>query len=248
MKASTPSKPKTADPISLCLMGDHGTRKTTFLMQWPKPGIMDLDGNLDGPEAFLRKTTKGLSYKYVQPLLDDSGRPLASDKDIRDSIFDGLRELIEDDGVQTIGIDSATKLAESLVWWCMGRTNKEDMELDMWKPWRSAMLKLVHKGRNVGKHFVLLIHEQPLYGVAPRQGLPAPKIGVTMSMPSKLQEQFGFTFTDVWRIVKSGRNEGLKFEMHFVSDGDCNLKNSFGLVQPLPAEWSKIQPLLKGRL
>lgn len=248
MKSSTQAKPKTADPISLCLMGDHGTGKTTFALQWPRPGVMDLDGNLDGPESYLRKRVKDLSYEYVQPLLDDKGRPLAADKLIADAIFTGLRELIESPKVGTIVIDSATKLAEALVWWVMGRNGTEDMNLDMWKPWRSKMLSLVHKGRNAGKHFVLLIHEQPLYGIAPRQGVPAPKIGVTMSMPSKLTEQFGFTFTDVWRATKSGRNDKISHELHFVSDGDCNLKNSFGLVAPLPTDWTKVQPLIKHRL
>lgn len=248
MKVSSPSKPKPVDPISLALMGDHGTGKTTFLLRWPEPGILDLDGNLDGPEAYLRKQDKSLTYRYVQPLLDDQGRPLESEKALKDAIFDGLSELIADPKVQTIGIDSGTKLAESLVWWAMAAAGKETMDLDMWKPWRSAMLKLVHRGRNAGKHFVLLIHEQPLYGVAARQGQPAPKIGVTMSMPSKLQEQFGFTFTDVWRVVKIGRGANITFELHTVSDGDTNLKNSMQLPPTMPFDWARLAPLLKGRI
>lgn len=248
MKTSTPQAPKKADPISLCLQGDHGTGKTSLALCFPEPGVMDLDGNLDGPEAWHRKRGLKLSYVYNQPLLGEDGKAPKSAKGFRDAIFDSLQELIDSPKVRSIVIDSGTKLAESLVWWCMDRSGVDDMSLDLWKPWRSALLKLVHRGRNAGKNFVLLIHEQPKYGIAPRQGMPAPQIGVNMSMPSKLQEQFGFTFTDVWRAVKSGKGRDVRYGLRFVTDGEANLKNSFGLVDPMPMDWAKLAPCLKGRI
>ena len=249
MKTSTTKTPKTPDPLAIALMGDAGTGKTSLALRFPKPGVLDLDGNLDGPTAYLGRIKAPQDYVYVQPLLDKSGKPLPMDKSVRDRIFDALRELTASPAVRTIIIDSGTKLSECFVMWILAAQNAELMDVAYWKPWRAQMLKVVHEGRNAGKHFVWIIHEQPVYGPRPPKSYdPPPRIGVEMSMPTRLSEQFGFTFTDVWRAVRVGVGRSMRLELRFVSDGEACLKNSLGLVDPIPMDWTKLEPLLKGRL
>lgn len=253
MKTSTTKTPKAPDPLAIALMGDYGTTKTSLSLRFPVPGVLDLDGNLDGPAAWVRKTAPNHSFHYVQPLLGAKGETVI-DKDVRDRITDAMRELTTSKEVRTIVVSSGTKLSDVLVMGILAKQQTELMELAFWKPWRAQMLKLIHEGRSAGKHFIWEIHEQPVYGprATGRDGRPSmeppPKIGVEMSMPTRLSEVLGFTFTDVWRAVKLGSGRSLRYELRFVSDGEANLKNSLGLVDPIPMDWTKLEPLLKGRL
>ena len=253
MKTSTAKAPKPADPLAIALMGDYGTTKTSLSLRFPSPGVLDLDGNLDGPAAWVRKQVPGHVFHYVQPLLGANGATVI-DKDVRDRISDGLRELPSSKDIRTIIVSSGTKLSEVLVMGVLARHNAELMEMAFWKPWRAQMLRLIHDGRSAGKHFIWEIHEQPVYGPRPvgRNGQPSmeppPRVGVEMSMPTRLSEVLGFTFTDVWRAVKLGQGASLRYELRFVSDGEANLKNSLGLTTPISMDWGRLEPLLKGRL
>jgi hypothetical protein len=230
-------------------MGEHGTTKTTFALRFPDPGVLDLDQNLDGPDGWLRRQKLKVSYEYVQPLLNAAGKPLENDRILRDAVMDGLDELVKSPKVRTIIVDSATKLGEILVFWRLAAEGRELMEISMWQPWRSAFIKLVHRGRNAGKNFILIVHEEPVYAPRPPKSVEAPpKVGVAMSLATKLREQFGFAFTDVWRAVKLGKGGSLKYELRFISDGEASLKNSLGLTEPMEMKWENLAPHLKGRI
>lgn len=249
MKTSTAKAPKPIEPLAICLMGDAGTGKTSLALQFPKPGVLDLDSNLDGPTSYLSRNKLNHDYAYVQPLLDATGRPRPIDRSLRDHIFDGLKELTGSPAVKTIIIDSGTKLSEVLVMWILAVHTSELMDVAYWKPWRAQMLRVIHQGRNAGKHFIWIVHEQPTYGIRTAKSYdPPPKIGVEMSLPTSLPDILGFTFTDVWRAVKLGQGASLRYELRFVSDGEANLKNSLGLTTPIAMDWARLEPLLKGRL
>lgn len=233
--------------MALLLVGKHGTGKTSFALQFEKPGVLDLDGNLDGPDAYLRRNKLKVDYTYLTPLVTSGGS--VEDKDMRDATFDGLKELLADKEVKTIVVDSGTKLCEAFILWRLAKDQRDVMEINAWQPWRSAMIKFIHAARSAGKHFIMTIHEKPVY--APRQGKsiePPQKIGVDLSVPTRLSEELGFIFTDVWRAVIEETRDGFEHKLHFISDGEIYLKNSFGLVEPLPMEWADMAPVLKGRL
>jgi len=254
MKSSTPQSPKTPGPLAILLIGKGGCGKTTLALQFPEPGVLDLDQNLDGPDRFIRQELKGkLSYVYLTPLLDDKGRP-KDDGEIRDAIMEGLEELVDSPKVKTIIIDSITKLSEMLVLWRLKKEGRDVMEISMWQPWRSAIIKLLHKARSSGKHVICSIHEKPVY--APRSGKsiePAQKIAADISLPTRLADEFPFAFTDVWRAKKVETRESIDYELHCNSDDEAgnsmmSLKNSLGIDHKLSMDWGDLSPFLKGRL
>jgi len=254
MKSSTPQSPKTPGPLAILLIGKGGVGKTTLALQFPKPGVLDIDENLDGPDRFIREALKKpIDYVYVTPLLDDKGRP-KGDGEIRDAITDGLTELVESPKVKTIFLDSITKLSEMLVLWRLNKEGKDVMEISMWQPWRSAIIKLLHKARSSGKHVICSIHEKPVY--APRSGKsiePAQKIAADISLPTRLADEFPFAFTDVWRAKKVETRDEVDYQLHCQSDDESgnsmmSLKNSLGIDRPLSMDWTDLAPYLKGRL
>jgi hypothetical protein len=122
------------------------------------------------------------------------------------------------------------------------------MNRNLWQPFRSELLKLVHIARNAGKHFIMTCHEEKVYNAK------GEVIGADLSIPSRLANYFGFQFTDIWRtkILQDSTGKWC-YQLRFVNDGEASLKNSFGLTAPISVGdkqdvWPKLEPSIKARL
>lgn len=111
MKSATDYPPSA---IGLLLGGDSGTGKSTSLLYWPRPFILDIEGNLSGAKAFhTKRLGREPEFKWDNPERDAKGNVL-----LMQDRFKRCRELLDeavaDAGVTTICIDGLGRLYDLL--------------------------------------------------------------------------------------------------------------------------------------
>jgi len=210
-------------------------------MRFDKPGFIDYDQNLDGPTRFLVEDRKFIpNFAYIAPLVDDNGTLLEDNGQIFDRSVEAIKFMAKDPEVHSIIMDSATKMSEAIVLWVLKKNIKEQMDRNLWQPFRTAFLKQIALARNSGKHFIFTCHEEKTYNAK------GEVIGATFSIPSRLTDYFGFQFTDVWRTKAIRGTDGkTKYVLRCQPDGEAPLKNSMGMPAEIDLDWAKIAPLLR---
>ena len=201
MKLSTSTTPKPREPLSILLLGPPGSRKTTLSMQFPKPYFVDCDGNLDGPERFLRKNGfADLAYGYDSVNFTDDGKEVrAEDK------YDRLELLLRSARTadcETVVVDSMTMVNEFIIRKVLKEQNQSAMRPVDWQPLKSYYWKLLVSGiRALGKTTIVTCHEIILTEPDPKQVMKELIVGYKPSVQGGIADYFGAFFTDIWRSV-----------------------------------------------
>ena len=149
MKSGTDYPTNQAVAVLLC--GHTGGGKTTHLLNWPRPWVLDLESNMKGAVEYHRSVKPDLWFAWDTPTTDKSGQPLEERKQ-----FDRCKELIQgaidDPQVTTICIDGFGRLCdllkEKLVWetgiekpLIIG--GRKQMSVSLWGPFGQAVKALV---------------------------------------------------------------------------------------------------------
>ena len=105
MKSST--ELSRSQKLFLLLVGSPGSGKTTLALQMPNVYVFDADGNLDGPDRFLKRP----SYKYDSGLQDDEGKAI-SPFNRWNHMAKCINAAVSDDSIDTIVLDSLSAFSE----------------------------------------------------------------------------------------------------------------------------------------
>lgn len=208
MKTFSSTSPIIDEPSSILLRGLPGSHKTTLALQFPNVGILDCDGNLRGPVSWIRTVLKkDLEFRYVEVRKDDKGQVIMDPEKLWGSYARGFNELVADPWVKTIVTDSLTGLDQILLLYTMqlqGIKVVEKMERQHWLPFRKTIQELAFKMRQTGKTNIVCSHEN---STTDKQGAI---IRYDVALSTKLRENFGWIFTDVWYMESQPDLQGQK--------------------------------------
>lgn len=255
MKQSTPTSPKPVEAKSVLVQGPPGGGKTTFLMQIPDMGFVDADRNLDGPEAFLRKHVKDLSYYYEPVTYKETNGKLVPLKE--EECYDQLISVLDEAKswpCRNITVDGLLNIVEFTIQLVLKEQGAKTMDIRYWGPFQSKIIKMVTKFRALGKNVFLTCHERSIErkvkGAGGKDMMETVLDHYAIEIPSGINERFGGYFTDVWACYpKQLTGSRMGYRVQFNPDEKRKLKNTFGLGDFVEVEsGGLIWPLIKEKV
>lgn len=261
MKTSTTATPKPPSPLKILLIGDPGSRKTTFALQFPEPYVLDCDHNLDGPSKAVRQFyNKDLSFAYDDARADDKSVAL----DIAEC-YDRVLDLILRFGnsaypdyskPKTFILDSLSHVNEFIIRKVLKLKSKSSMEIQNWTDFASAaytiLVARLDRVTASGKTVVCTAHLEKVSQPDPTNIMLKKVVEINPLFSGRVGDSIGAFFTDVWLLRKVPAPAG-KVELKLVTDCDpkcSHLKNSVGLPAEVDVSqgFKVLEPFLKGRI
>lgn len=228
--------------LRLLLQGPSGSGKTTLACHFPRPWIFDLDRNLAGPLAWLRRNNRPLPVGYDVMDTDDNGKEVPMP--FRwDRLDQKLREVQARDDVDTIVIDTATRLSDIVMEYTkrMQPNTKDGRQIfGFFYQYGKAFLDVLTR---MNKHIVFICHEKPV--MTESGGL----VKYEVHWPGQLADIMPAFFTDNWRCevqaIPSGLELKHKWVLRTLPAPYLELKNSLNLPQVFEFDWNRIETALK---
>jgi len=250
MQFSTKETPKPPGPKLILLQGTYGSGKTALAMQFPGPGFIDCDGNVDGPEEFVRKLKPDLEYGYVQVAYKEGAQ--VDMKECYNRLMDLIEEFAKEPRIKTIIIDSLLLVNEFIVLAVLKEENTRVIDTLHWNAVKSKYNRLLaSKLRGTGKTCIVTVHDKPRYSTEKSDMMKKVIIGYEPNVQSSIRDAFGGLFTDVWCCTQELEpGNKVSFKLQTVRDGKRDLKNSMGMESVFVAKqgelmWSKIEKYFK---
>lgn len=226
--------------------GVPGTGKTTMALQFPKPGLIDIDNNLAG--AIQGEALKGIDFVWDTPYEDADGSPIDPTKNPVEfekrfrALFD---EFYSDPNIETVILDSATAITTMFCNRIVKEKRAEKMEIQHWPLFIKYWIDMINIAKSVkGKRTILIAHEElvkdDLDGGMKRMLL----------LPSKARAIIPGMFPDVLEFFIDAKSVGGKpVSKHLIRcKGDnrvSGLKASHPAAKPIfDATWDEFQKIL----
>jgi len=261
MQTSTTETPKVRDPRSILLLGPPGGGKSALAMQFPSPCFYDIDRNLDGAEAFIRKKLPSLDYSYERCTFYEDGKPIPAE-----DVYDNVCRLIAKTGnsakTKTNVIDSLNLLSDFIIAKILFLQKAELMQPHFYDAVKAYLRQiLVTRLRSTGVTSIVTCHETIIEkNTDPKKPMQSEIVRYEPMVPGKIKDALGGYFTDVWRCTcgpstQPGTPHGsLSYRLQTRKDSKSELKCSIPEM-PSVIEWqsgelgfAKIEPFLKGWL
>jgi hypothetical protein len=226
--------------LRLLLQGSPGTGKTTLGCAFPGAYIADCDIGLGGPLRYLRKNGGTLPLGYDIIDRDEHGKEVPPNERYQ-RLGKCLNTAIKDPTVQTIVIDSATKLSDYMIEEVLRQQGKKEMSISMWGFYLALWKHFISQLTAQRKHFVLICHEKVEKDEIDQS------LKYFVLIPGQIQNIIGSLFTDVWRCEVSGSvgpNPKHTFAVRTMPDYRYQLKNSLGLPPLMSFDWALIESKL----
>jgi hypothetical protein len=273
MKTSSPENPKPPSPLKILLMGPPGSRKTTFVLQFPDVHVLDCDHNLDGPVRFLREGIKDpLGNVIIQPpkpdlsFTYDDCRKDDNDKSIDiaecfDRVLDLLARFSSKDEYKQrkiVFLDSLSHVNEFIIRKVLKMKGVTSMEGRHWSDFASgAYTLLVARIEQTLKTIICSVHEERVTESDDKNMMKKVLVEVNPWFSGRVGDNLGAFFTDVWKVEKrrvqktSANASGTELWLLTDRTPKCeHLKNSLSM----PAEiditkgFTVIEPWIKGKI
>lgn len=152
--------------MGLLLAGDSGTGKSTNLLWWPKPFILDLEGSLKGSKGYhTERLGRTPDFKWGTPLLDANDRPVPEQDQFK-RCEQLLAEAVASPEVATICIDGLGRLYDMLkleLSYAAGEkpvivAGQRVMGLAQWGVYPDKLKRFIWNLRAKGKPVILTAH------------------------------------------------------------------------------------------
>lgn len=229
--------------LRLLIQGPPGSGKSTLACHFPGAYIADCDINLAGPFRWLKANNGTMPVGYDIIDRDETGKEVnPADRYIR--LAACLTAAAKDPAVQTIVIDSATKLSDYMLAEVLRQQNKKDMSIQMWGFYLALWKQFISQISAQRKHFVLICHERVEKDEIDQS------LKYFVLIPGQMGNIIGSLFSDVWRCEVSGGqgiNPTYNWNIRTMPDHRFALKNSLGLPPVMKFDWSKIEAKLNAQ-
>lgn len=218
--------------FGLLLVGPPKSGKTSFALQFPKPYIADCDNNISGPFGYLKRQNKDPKFFYDVIDLDANGNHVDPSKKWT-RLTECLKVAAASPEVQTIIVDSLSKVSDFLVDHILASERISQMRIQDWLSYQNMMKRLIVFLRSLkGKYIIFCAHE-----TVEKDELDG-TLKYFVALPSSLKNNLGGFFTDVWRAEYqpgAGGKEG-QYMIRAVASARMSLGNSLGLPPSFPMD------------
>lgn len=196
--------------LALLLVGEPKVGKTSLCLAFPKPFVLDIDHNLDGP----RRRASGKAFFYDDPSVGADGKELPDYLRWNRSM-ELLKEAAKSPEVLTIVVDSLTGLCDDLVYHVLKEVERlEGKKLDRPRIQDyysvkdllarfATWLRLVSKT----KHVVICAHQK-----ADKDDATS-ATRYSLNIPGQQAQSWGSYFTDVWGMTATTAGGVTKYEI-----------------------------------
>jgi hypothetical protein len=229
--------------LRLLLQGAPGSGKTTLACHMPSAYIADCDINLGGPIRWLKENSGPMPVGYDIIDRDENGKEI--DPSLRyQRLTACLNAASRDPSVQTIVIDSATKLSDYMIAEVCRQQGKKEMSIPLWGFYLAIWKHFISQLSAQRKHFVLVCHEKVEKDEIDQS------LKYFVLIPGQMQNIIGSLFTDVWRCEVSGGqgvNPSYSWNVRTMPDHRFQLKNSLGLPPLFKFDWKTIETKLNSQ-
>lgn len=222
--------------FGLLLIGAPKSGKTSLALQFPGPYIADCDNNIAGPFSFLQR--QSLKPEFYYDVID-----LEGDKQVEPSkrwtrLTECLKKAAQEPKVQTIIVDSLTKVSDYLIDHITSSERVSNMRIQDWLSYQNLMKKLIVFLRGLpGKNLIICAHEN-----VEKDELDG-TLKYFVALPSSLKNTIGGLFTDVWRAEYqpgAGGKEG-SYTIRASASARMSLGNSLGLPPTFNMDYKLIK-------
>lgn len=227
--------------LRLLLQGPPGSGKSTLACHFPGVYIADLDINLGGPLRWLRENNGPMPVGYDIVGRSDDGKEIPP-KDCYQRLGTLLNIALKDPSIETIVIDSATKLGDYIQAEVMRAQGKSEMTLQLWGFYLQQWKQFISQLSAQRKHLILTCHE------AVEKDEIEQTLKYFVQIAGQMKFIIGSMFTDIWRCevaVTSGPNPRHNFQVRTMPDFRYQLKNSLSLPPIFKFSWPTIEDKLK---
>lgn len=240
------------ESFGLLIQGPPKTGKTTLALQFPDPWIADCSNNLSGATRWFKKNMPAQieQIRYSQPWLSNvidptHGQTIVPPEARWARLLTDINEALKDPTRKTIIIDDVGQVCEWLQAFIVsekGTGKKEGMTISDWIPFRSLLAKLVTDLRLLcrnKRYLIFTAHEE--YAKDERTG----SIFTRVNIPSKLADNFGGLFSDVWRTIVEDVADVLYYKVVAQpTPAVPAIGNSLGLPANFKFTWKEFAPFL----
>jgi hypothetical protein len=228
--------------LRVLLQGPPGSGKTTLACHFPAPYIADLDINLGGPLRWLRENHGPLPIGYDIIGRSDDGKEIPP-RDCFRRLLTCLTAALNEPKVETIVIDSATKLGDYIQAEVLRAQGKSEMSLPLWGFYLAQWKQLISQLTTHRKHLVLTCHE-----TVEKDDIDQ-SLKYFVQVAGQMKFIIGSMFTDVWRCevaATAGPIPKHSFQIRTMPDHRYALKNSLSLPPVFKFDWGLIEAKLNG--
>jgi AAA domain len=226
--------------LRLLLQGAPGSGKTTLSCHFPGTYVADCDIGLGGALRWLKANDGPLPIGYDIIDRDEFGVEVLPINRYQ-RLGKCLNAALKDPSVQTIVIDSATKLSDYMIEEVLRQQGKKEMSIPLWGQYLTLWKHFISQLSAQRKHFVLICHEK-----VEKDELEQ-SLKYFVLIPGQMQNIIGSLFTDVWRCEVSGTvgpNPKYTWQVRSMPDYRYQLKNSLGLPPLFAFDWKLIESKL----
>lgn len=224
--------------LRLLLQGPPGSGKSTLACQFPGAYVADLDINLGGPLRWLRETNGPLPIGYDIVGRSETGKEI-DPRQCYQRLLNLLDIALKEPAIETIVIDSATKLGDYIQNEVLRSQGKYEMTLPLWGFYLQQWKQFLGRLSAERKHLVLTCHES----------VEKDEIDQTLryfvQVAGQMKWIIGSMFTDVWRCevaITAGANPPKHvFQVRTMPDFRYALKNSLSLPPIFKFDWKLIE-------
>ena len=236
--------------VAVLVAGDPGSGKTRLALAFPRPGILDCDGNLSSAV----RVSKDKPFLYSQPFRTDDGKEVP-DVDRWNRAMSETKLLLASPETETFVLDGLSNLCR----WGLIHAENELMKaginikkeyLAKYQSFIPLLTNYITMLRIPGKYVVVNVHmnmeKEELAGV----------VRYVLDIPGRLANNLGGQFTDVWGMTAqadpSNTKVGAKYLIrtkptgyHVTLKTSLDLEPSLNITDLTPQQiWSLLAPKL----